>query len=266
MWNVLLPLALILAPLFVTYNRSTNDGLAGYCTTELTPVIVSTTSGFIDEQESSHYYYSRVHEFSDYVPSDLDTEYAFRLYVTPGDSAIKALAERIDSADEAYEIAFQWIYVSDLKLNCADDVWLTPHKFLVDTPFSPGNPHKGDAVSDCEEQANTLVSLIRALGIPPEEIRVALGVTIFGDVETGHAWVELLNDGEWLTLDPSWGPYWDDQAGKLVHRSEVPFNHYSSHTYPVVQVWSYYNDVYYLGLTDNSGNAPAWWRKITQTE
>ena len=151
--------------------------------------------------------------------------------------------------------------MSEQELNHAADKWLTPKEFLTNTPHYPSNPVKGEEVSDCEEQAHALVSLIRAEGIPPEEVRVALGEIKLGDVEMGHAWVELLSNGRWVALDPSCGPYWDDKAGKLVHRRGVPFDCYASHSYPVLQVWAYYNDIYYLDPRDGSGNAPASWRK-----
>ena len=105
-----------------------------------------------------------------------------------------------------------------------------------------------------------MVSLVRAEGIRPEEVRVALGEVKFDDGVTGHAWVELLIDGHWLVLEPSYGPYWDEKDGKLVRRRGLPFSYYASHTYPVVQVWAYYNDVYYFSPVDNWGNTPVSWR------
>jgi hypothetical protein len=157
-------------------------------------------------------------------------------------------------------MAVQWTYVSDQKLNRVADKWLTPHEFLTGTPDDSNNPLQGKIVSDCEEKANTLVSLMRAEGVRPEEVRVALGEVTFNDIKTGHAWVELLTHGLWLSLDPCWGPYWDDKAGKLVRREGVPFDYYSSHTYPVIQVWIYYNDIYYLDPRDSSGDASASWQ------
>lgn len=156
-------------------------------------------------------------------------------------------------------MAAQWIYVSDEELNHAADKWLTPNEFLANTPNYPSNPLQGKAVSDCEEKANALVSLIRAKGVRPEEIRVVLGEVAFNNVKTGHAWVELLIDGQWLSLEPNLGPYWDGKAGKLIHRRSIPFDYYKNHTYPILQVWAYYNDIYYLNPEAGSGNAPASW-------
>jgi hypothetical protein len=183
----------------------------------------------------------------------------FRFFVTPESQTIKALAAQTHGYEDAYQMALQWIYVSDEKLNHSIDKWLTPHEFLTNVPHYPGNPLPGKAVSDCEEKANTLVSIIRAQGVQPEEVRVVLGEVTFGDSETGHAWVELYLEGQWTVLDPCLGPYWDDRFEKLICRQGVPFQYYRSHVYPVLQVWIYYNDVYHLDVRSVSGDAPVSW-------
>jgi len=250
---------LLLASWFVAYAQSGNDSVTRQDADEIALVGLSITSGLTSAQESSRCYSSPVPKMRNYVESNPNAEFPFRLYITPEDKEIMALAAQINGAEEAYKVAVQWTYVSEQKLNHIDDKCLTPHEFLANTPHYPGNPLKSEAVSDCEEQTHTLVSLIRAEGIRPEEIRVALGVIKLGDVETGHAWAELLTNGEWVALEPSWGPYWDDKAGKLIRRQGVPFDYFASHIYPVLQVWAYYNDIYYLDPRDGSGNAPASW-------
>lgn len=216
-------------------------------------------------QESSYRHGYPAAETTDYVENGPGEEFPYRTYITPEDRAVQALAERINGVEEAYKAAVQWTYISEQALNHAADKWLTPHEFLTSTPYYPSNPLPGEAVSDCEEQANTLVSLIRAEGTSPEEVRVALGTVIFNDIKIGHAWVELLIERDWVALDPSFGPYWDDKAGKLVRRQGVPFDHYASHTYPVCQAWAYYNDVYLLSLIEYPGDAPASWFAMAQT-
>jgi len=182
-----------------------------------------------------------------------------RFFVTPEDQTIKALAARTRGYAGAYEMALQWVYVSDEKLNHSVDKWLTPYEFLTNVPQYPGNPLPGQAVGDCEEKANTLVSILRAQGVPPEDVRVVLGEVAFGDSETGHAWVELSLEGRWLVLDPCLGPYWDDRVDRLFSRPGVPLKYYSNHVFPVLQVWTYYNDVYYLEVRSASGDAPPSW-------
>jgi hypothetical protein len=93
----------------------------------------------------------------------------------------------------------------------------------------------------------------------PEDVRVAVGEVLFNDKEIGHVWVELFVDKQWLVLDPTCGPYWDNETGKLVHRKGLPFNYYASHDYPILQAWVYYNDIYYLDTIASSKDAPSSW-------
>jgi len=168
------------------------------------------------------------------IPPDKESRY--QLYVTPHDSAVEALAGRINGVQEAYREAIQWIWVSDQILHGKPERWLMPHEFLSDTPNYPSNPLQGNAVSDCEEQANTLVSLLQDEGISPEKVRVVLGKVKFENGEGGHAWLELWYNGEWLPLEATSGPYWDDDEAKLVTRGGTPFAYYSNHDYPVIEV------------------------------
>jgi hypothetical protein len=252
---VILPLALW--P--VASVRSYTDNITGQDAEQITLVGHSITSGLTSAPESSRVDSSPILNFGDSVESNPGEEFSLRQYITPEDQAIIALADKISESKDVYKMAVQWTYVSDEKLNQATDKWLSPREFLADTPHYSSNPLQGDAVSDCEEKANTLVSLIRAKGVRPEEVRVVLGEVTFNDIKTGHAWVELLTNGHWLALDPCWGPYWDDKAGNLVRREGVPFDYYAGHTYPVLQVWTYYNDIYYLDPRAGSGYAPNSW-------
>ncbi len=185
----------------------------------------------------------------------------YQAFVTPDDPAIQELAALTNSPAEAYALATQWIYVPDQSLLGKAEQWLAPAEFLTETANYPGNPVSGQAVSDCEEQAHALASLIRALDISPEKVRIVLGKVKFGEVEAGHAWVELFADGRWLALDPSSGPYWDDRTGRVNNRPGLSFDYYASHDFPVVQSWVYYNDVYYVNFLDGSENAPDAWHQ-----
>lgn len=191
------------------------------------------------------------------VPPDKQSRY--QLFVTPDDAEVQALAARVDGAREAYAEAVQWTWVSDLTLHGQTERWLMPGGFLADTPDDPDNPRPGFVVSDCEEQANTLVSVLRAEGIAPDAVRVVLGRVNFGGQEGGHAWVEIMHQGEWLPLEATSGPYWDDDEWQLVPRAGNPFDYFAERDYPVVQVWAYYNDIYYLDPRSGEGNAPASW-------
>jgi hypothetical protein len=241
------------------YDCSYGEDIRGQDAEQITAVGHSITSGLTSVPGSSRDYSSPLPQTRDSVEGNLDGQSLLQQYVTPEDQAIKILATQISETRDAYQMAVQWTYVSDQKLNQAADKWLTPHEFLTDTPHYSSNPLQGEIVSDCEEKANTLVSLIRAEGVRPEEVRVVLGEVEFNNVKMGHAWVELLTGGHWLALDPNWGPYWDEEAEKLVKRRGFPFDYYASHTYPVIQVWTYYNDTYYLEPKYGSGLAPASW-------
>jgi hypothetical protein len=183
----------------------------------------------------------------------------FQSYVTPDDEAVVSLAEDVTCVVEAYELALRWTFVSDQRLTQQADSWLTPHQFLVDTIDYSTNPVPGETVSDCEEQAWTLVSILRAIGTYPQDVRLAIGEVDSGGDTAGHAWVELLVDGEWLVLEATSGPYWDDAKEKLVNRQGVSFDYYESNRYPVNEVWVYCNDVYCLDFETGSGNAPSSW-------
>ena len=57
---------------------------------------------------------------------------------------------------------------------------------------------------DCTEHALLFVTLARAVGVPTREVSglmyMADDVKSFG----GHAWDEVLLDGKWLHVDPTW--------------------------------------------------------------
>jgi hypothetical protein len=59
---------------------------------------------------------------------------------------------------------------------------------------------------DCTEHAKLFVTLARAAGIPARE---AFGLIYNGDSDnpgfSAHAWAEVIEDGHWVGVDPSWG-------------------------------------------------------------
>lgn len=195
-----------------------------------------------------------------YLTGHSGLAFSYQSYITPGDRTIRDIASRISRVEEAYDMANDWVYVSEETMYGIADKWLPPSDFLNDSPAHPGNPVPGQAAGDCEEQANTLVSILRAMGIPPEEVRVVLGYVARGDINRGHVWVETYINGKWLSLDPSQGPYWDDDAGILVRRQGAAFDYYISHAYPVPEVAVYYNDKYYMETGDDSEEIPELWK------
>ncbi|UCF58225.1 MAG: transglutaminase domain-containing protein [Candidatus Bathyarchaeota archaeon] len=189
-------------------------------------------------------------------------ELPYQDYVTPFDSAVRHLSDEVNGKATAYRAAVGWVWVSDATLNGVDEKWLVPHVFLVDTPNYDTNPAKPREASDCEEQANTLVSLLRAEGVEAEDVRVVLGLVNFGGEEGGHAWVEVYENDKWLALEATSGPYYDDDSQRLVERKGMPYNYYETRSYPSLDIWFYYNDVYFIDSVHNEKNAPDHWSTL----
>ncbi len=181
-------------------------------------------------------------------------------YVTPYDSEVQKLANTIKNSREAYKTAVRWTWVSDATLHGVAEKWIMPNEFLAETPDYKTNPLPGKIVSDCEEQAYTLVSLLRAIGIEAQNVRVVVGEVNFSGQTGGHAWVEIYENGKWHALDATSGPYWDDEEAKLHERRGYPYNYFKKHSYPSVEIWGYFNDVYYYNPITKEGNAPSHWR------
>jgi len=181
-------------------------------------------------------------------------------YVTPKDSEVQRLVKGISTEDEAYATAVKWLWVSDQTLNGKRELWLMPHEFLTNTPGYLTNPVQGMIASDCEEQAYTLVSLLRAIGISAEDVRVVVGEANFGDETTGHAWIEIYENGKWFALDATSGSYWNDDDNTLYDRAGYPYRYFKTHTYPSIEIWAYFNDIYYYNPSTGDINAPDHWR------
>jgi len=179
----------------------------------------------------------------------------YQLFVTPDNSVVQDVSKG-KTVSSLYNLAVTWPWVSDQTLNGRNEKWLKPEHFLRDTPGFSTNPSAGDAVSDCSEQANTLVSMLRASGVSAEDVRVALGNVDFDGTIGGHAWVEIKENGQWMVLDSTCGPYYDDDDNELVTRSGVGYTYWQYRPYPIEDVWCYYNDVYY---SDENGEGPEGW-------
>lgn len=187
----------------------------------------------------------------------------YQQYVTPNDSAVQELASGISTSQQAYHIAVHWVWVSDQTLNGVPERWLLPHEFLTGTPNYSTNPVPGQPVSDCESQAYTLVSLLRAIGVSANEVRVAVGKVNFGGQIGGHAWVEIREGNRWLQLEATSGPYWDDEDSTLYTSPGYPYEYFRTHHYPAIEVWGYFNDVFYYNPSTGEGNTPASWRQLS---
>ncbi|WP_321430283.1 hypothetical protein [uncultured Methanolobus sp.] len=189
-------------------------------------------------------------------------------YVTPYADAVQDYLrdENVHDADEIYKTAVSWIWVSDATLNDQPDGWLTPTEFLQDTPDFDSNPVSGEIVSDCTEQANTLASLLIGSGEYDEEtLRVVMGQVTSSNVNGGHAWVEVYEDGEWFPVDATIGPHYDDDLEEVVYPEnyeDIDFDYFRDENYSVVDLWYYYNNEYIIDVSSGTGDAPDYWYSI----
>ncbi|SFM78645.1 transglutaminase-like domain-containing protein [Methanolobus profundi] len=210
-------------------------------------------------------------DIRDFIPVDPpETTGVLRVqeYVTPYADAVQDYLkeEDLNDTDEIYETAISWIWVSDTTLNDQPDGWLTPAEFLQDTPDFDSNPVPGEIVSDCTEQANTLASLLIGSGEYDEDtLRVVMGQVTSSNVNGGHAWVEVYEDGEWFPVDATVGPRYDDDLGEVVYPDnyeDIGFDHFRDENYSVVYLWYYYNNEYSLDVSSGTGNAPDNWYSV----
>ncbi|MAG44489.1 hypothetical protein CL633_01220 [bacterium] len=185
----------------------------------------------------------------------------YQLYITPNDPAVKNLAKRTKNTEQAYKESVSWVWVSEEILNKTEEKWLKPHEFLTNTPNYATNPVPGKIASDCSEQANTLVSILRAQGMPANKIRVVLGKVDFSGKIGGHAWVQVDYNGKWVDLDPTSGSFWDEKQNKLVQSSGLAIKYFYFFPFPVIENWAYYNDVYFYDAEIKKGNAPKNWTR-----
>jgi hypothetical protein len=183
----------------------------------------------------------------------------YQLYVTPENQAVLDLVDQLVGIEAIYEEAFSWVWISEEQLNGVEELWLYPEEFLTNTPYYQTNP-TGMIASDCEDQANALVSLLVADGYDPRYVRVTLGIVNFDGQIGGHAWVEIYENGNWFALDPTMGPYYDENTNTLIQAEETPYTYFKYHSYPAEEIWYYYNNEYFLDLTTMKGNAPPSWR------
>ena len=183
----------------------------------------------------------------------------YQQFVTPNE--VKDDIVDLDTK-QIYEKVKSFVWVSDMVLHNKAEKWMLPRDFLDNTSAMGTNPVKGNIASDCSEQANTLVSMLRASGVPAEDVRVALGKVNFSGNASGHAWVEIKEDGGWMVLEATSGPFYDDDGSKKVDRDGVSYDYWKYHEYPVVEVWGYYNDVYF---TDQNEEVASGWSQHAET-
>lgn len=173
---------------------------------------VTTNSGLEGLNQTDQY----VEEINAVVTNSNVTESQisnYQTYVTPTDPSVKMLAQG-KSSEQIYKEAVQWVWVEDSILNGVEEKWLSPSFFLTQTQSLSTNPVSGRIASDCESQAYTLVSLLRASGVSADNVRVVTGKVNFGGSIGGHAWVEMYDQNlqGWFALEATSGPGYDSES------------------------------------------------------
>ena len=124
--------------------------------------------GISDREELNNFMEEHTLQQEDMTPNYQTTSnyqgYVTQGYVTPDAETVNSYLQEnsLDDKYEIYEAALSWAWVSDETLNNAEEKWLTPTEFLGQTPAYSSNPVYGEPVSDCEEQAIALASLLIA--------------------------------------------------------------------------------------------------------
>lgn len=106
-------------------------------------------------------------------------------FVTPKTYLVEQLVPSLQIIREMIYGCFDWVCRNIKYRSERGDVWHFPAEAI----------HQG--YGDCEESSFIACSLLRACGLSPDEIFVALGTHGRG----GHAWCALLNNGKYWALE-----------------------------------------------------------------
>lgn len=166
----------------------------------------------------------------------------------------------VTTLDEAYMASASIIYLHDIDLWGTNEKWVSPNVVYSDTASMATNP-SGLPVSDCEEHAISFVAMARGLGIPAEDVRVVTGYVEIDEQKYGHAWSQIKIGDKWMNVEPTSGSYIDEN-GEVKEVKPLGLNYYDTKIYPSLEIWSYFNDQYYVDA--DGGNAPEDW-VITET-
>jgi hypothetical protein len=216
---------------------------------------LSQSKGLQDADKTDKYIEEQVS-----VTKDTNQISNYQAYVTPDDSVVNARSKG-KSTTEIYQDSLTWVWVEDNILNGVSEKWLLPNVFLSQTPNMSTNPVPGKIASDCEEHAYTLASMLRASGISADNVRVVTGKVNFSGSTGGHVWVEMYDSDKrgWFQLEPSSGDNYNSETKQLIDSDGLPYDYFKSHQYPVIEVWTYFNDKYFWDNNRQQGIRPTTW-------
>jgi hypothetical protein len=184
---------------------------------------------------------------------------AYQLYVTPNAPAVKDKASDLNGIQNIYDESLSWVWISEEDLNGVIEKWLFPQEFLTNTPSYDTNP-TSEIASDCEEQANTLASILISDGYDPQNVRVVLGLVDFDGEIGGHAWVQVYEEDKWFDMEATAGSYYID--GEYVKNSDyLPYDYFKYVDFPSLEIWAYYSNEYYQDEESDISNSPPHWEQ-----
>lgn len=146
---------------------------------------------------------------------------SFNAFITPDDEVVKHVATILMSALSNFSLlsivkaAFDFValntkYITD-KQHFGKNEWFQyPREML--TVISASTPFSRQMYGDCEDTSFLLASLLIAMGVPEDNVRVGISAS--------HAWVEVLVDGRWIILESTE----DSPLSELKTRSDIGYN------------------------------------------
>lgn len=104
--------------------------------------------------------------------------------VQPDDPEVREIARVLAQADDFISAAQEFVDTFTTYRTEIDDYWELPSETL------------GERAADCDGKAILLASLLRAGGVPPDKVFVAVGLWSQGGKLDGHAWVVTEGEGQ----------------------------------------------------------------------
>jgi len=112
----------------------------------------------------------------------------------------------------------------------AEAILLFVSRYIETVPESPYVYHTtsvfdvlDNRTGDCTEYSQLFVTLARAAGLPARDVS---GFVYNGNDQnpmlSGHAWVEVMIDGQWIGMDPTWGETTLNRSHVRIKNTLVP--------------------------------------------